>query len=135
MRYKLVLSIVFTRRRIKPGQSCPARARHGRRFVAVGNGLPDNAGLNVLFKGQFVENKKFGRQLAVERWEEIIPKTTDGIREYLYVAKIKHIGKVTADKIVAMYGERSLEMLEDATALSRVNGISMTKAVGDRGGL
>lgn len=104
-------------------------SRHGRRFVAVGNGLPDNAGLNVLFKGQFVENKKFGRQLAVERWEEIIPKTTDGIREYLYVAKIRHIGKVTADKIVAMYGERSIEMLEDATALSRVNGISMTKAV------
>lgn len=36
---------------------------------------------------------------------------------------------MTADKIVAMYGERSIEMLEDATALSRVNGISMTKAV------
>lgn len=104
------------------------QSKHGRRFVAVGNGLPDNVGLNVLLKGKFVTNKTYGRQFEVEHWEEVIPKTTDGIREYLYVAKIKHIGKVTADRIVAMYGEESIEVLQDATALAKVNGISPKKA-------
>ena len=52
------------------------------RFVAVGYDLPRTDSIKIELEGAWT-NGKYGCQLQVEHWREIIPPTIPGIRAYL----------------------------------------------------
>ena len=82
------------------------------RFTAVGYDLPQTDAIQMELNGQWV-NGKYGLQLQVEGWNEIIPPTIEGIRAYLSSGLIKNIGEKTADAIIARFGADSLNMIEN----------------------
>ena len=62
----------------------------GSRFTATGTGLPDTETTEAELTGNWVKNK-YGLQLQVESYEEILPQTKEGIRGYLSSGMIKGI--------------------------------------------
>lgn len=98
--------------------SVPEPARSSRRcrdrfirFIAIGYELPLTDAVELELEGEWV-NGKYGLQLQVEQWREIVPKTTEGIEGYLKSGLIKGIGEKTAAQIVARFGTDTLDILE-----------------------
>lgn len=81
------------------------------RFTAVGYDLPQTDAVKMELEGTWVKGK-YGCQLQVERWHEIVPPTIEGIRGYLASGLLKGIGEKTADAIVARFGVDALNVLE-----------------------
>ena len=52
------------------------------RFIAVGYDLPQSGAVKLELEGSWVDGKH-GVQFAVERWNEILPSTVQGILAYL----------------------------------------------------
>lgn len=66
-----------------------------------------------------------GRNFRVERFEPELPSTRDGIERYLSSGVIRGIGPVTAGRIVALFGEETMTVLDQSPELLReVAGIS-----------
>ncbi len=82
------------------------------RFTATGYGLPQTNAIDFILTGEWREDKKYGCQFAVQEWQEIIPKTTDGVKAYLACGLIKGIGEKLAEAIVARFGVDALDILE-----------------------
>lgn len=79
--------------------------------------------------GEWVETK-YGSQFKVASYEVIAPTTRAGILRFLSSGLIKQIGPATADKIVAMFGENSLDIIDrEPDRLVEIPGISAKKAV------
>jgi len=79
-------------------------------------------------KGTWVMHKEYGRQLKVESYETMLPTTVREIENYLASGVIRGIGPVTAKKIVACFGERSLEVLGNSPEeLLKIEGIGKKK--------
>lgn len=60
------------------------------RFTAVGYELPRTKAVELELDGEWVESK-YGYQLQVEQWQEIVPQTADGLLAYLGSGLIKGI--------------------------------------------
>ena len=83
---------------------------------------------HVKLKGQWVIHKQFGRQFKVEECEEVLPDSIDGIIKYLSTGVIHGIGPVTAKKIVAAFGEKTLEIMDNnIERLKEIEGIGQKK--------
>lgn len=82
------------------------------RFTAVGYDLPQTSTVNFELEGTWSKSPNYGCQLQVERWNEIIPPTLEGIRGYLSSGLLKGIGAKTADAIVQQFGLGSLDVIE-----------------------
>ena len=70
------------------------------RFTAVGYDLPRTDSIKMELEGTWTKGK-YGCQLQVDRWHEIVPPTIEGIRGYLSSGLLKGIGEKTADAIIA----------------------------------
>ncbi|MCI9267915.1 MAG: ATP-dependent RecD-like DNA helicase [Lawsonibacter sp.] len=81
------------------------------RFVAVGYDLPRTDSIKMELEGTWSKGK-YGCQLQVDKWHEIVPPTIEGIRGYLSSGLLKGIGEKTADAIVRRFGIQSLYVLE-----------------------
>lgn len=78
--------------------------------------------------GQFVTHLRYGEQFQVESCERKLPNTVESIRRYLASGVIKGIGKGLADKIVDVFGERTLEIMEnEPMRLMEVRGMTSRK--------
>lgn len=78
--------------------------------------------------GEFVSHEKFGRQFKVNNYELVMPKENDDIIEFLSSPFVKGCGKKTAEKIVEIYGEDSIEIIkENKYALDKIEGMSESK--------
>jgi len=114
--------------------SVPDKARnpykfrdHLIRFVATGHGLPQTDAVDLALDGEWVDSKH-GCQLEVGHWEEIIPRTIEGVRGYLASGLISGIGEKTADDIVDRYGVNALDILDQCPErLLEVKGITEAK--------
>ena len=102
-----------------PDQLVPETARssyhyrdHLIRFTAVGYDLPQTDAVEVVLEGLWKDGK-YGLQLSVEQWQEIVPRTTDGIKGYLASGLLKGIGEKTAAAIVERFGLETLDILEE----------------------
>lgn len=111
----------------------PAAARNrfykgtGIAFTAVGISLPDKENIEVDLGGTWV-NGKHGLQLSVESYQEILPQTEDEIEAYLASGMVKGIGPRTAERIVAKFGSRTFEVLEQyPDSLLDIKGITPKK--------
>ena len=97
-----------------PPQACNGRYYGDRmlRFTAVGYELPRTKAVELELDGEWVENK-YGYQLQVEQWQEIVPQTADGLLAYLGSGLIKGIGPKTAEKIYQAFGTETLRILDE----------------------
>lgn len=99
-------------------QSVPAEARSNRRykdhlirFTAVGYEIPRTDAVELELDGEWTKGK-YGVQLQVEQWREIVPRTKNGVEGYLASGLIKGIGPKTAADIVERFGVATLDILE-----------------------
>ena len=81
------------------------------RFTAVGYGLPQTDSVKLEIEGDWKEGK-YGLQLHVEHWHELVPPTTEGLLSYLSSGLLKGIGESTARSIVQRFGTDALDVLE-----------------------
>ena len=96
-------------------------------FTAVGNYLPDTDSVEVDMQGKWVKGKR-GMQLQVENFEEILPRTEEGILGYLSSGMVKGIGPRTAELIVKRFGKRTFDVLDHyPDSLLEIRGISQKK--------
>lgn len=115
-------------------QSIPEEARSTRRypdhlirFTVVGYDLPRTDAVELELEGEWVKGK-YGYQMQVEQWNEIVPKTRDGVMGYLSSGLIKGIGEKTAAEIVARFGMDTLDILErHPEKLLEIRGITENK--------
>ena len=62
------------------------------------------------FYGQLVTHPKYGQQLQVSRYERSKP-TSAGLIKYFSSEHFKGIGRKTAEKIVELYGENTIDQI------------------------
>ena len=96
-------------------------------ITAKGYGLPTTDAVDFEITGQW-EDSKYGLQLSVESFRELIPQTKEGIIGYLSSGLIKGIGPKTAAAIYGAFGLQTMEVLENRPEeLLRIRGISPQK--------
>ncbi len=102
----------------------------GTQFTATGIGLPETDRTEADLRGNWVKNK-YGLQLQVESYEEILPQTKEGIMGYLSSGMIKGIGPKTAELIVEKFGTRTFDVLDHyPDSLLEIKGITRKKLDG-----
>jgi exodeoxyribonuclease V alpha subunit len=95
----------------------------------VGNLMAVSEGETVRLWGQWQEDKRFGRQFKVERYETIQPATAEAIERYLGSGLIAGIGKVYAKRLVEAFGRATLQIIdEQPQRLRQVEGIGEKRA-------
>lgn len=91
---------------------------------AVGNMMAPTPGEILELKGEWSNHPKFGEQFKITHYKTEVPATVYGIQKYLGSGLIKGIGPVMAKRIVARFGESTLDRIEtDPESLSTVAGI------------
>ena len=76
------------------------------------------------FYGQLVTHPKYGQQLQVSRYERSKP-TSAGLIKYFSSEHFKGIGRKTAEKIVELYGENTIDqILAEPEKLTSIRGLS-----------
>lgn len=99
-------------------------------FTCVGI-LPEaSLGRSYKICGKFVENPRYGEQFKIEGFEEIMPSSEEGIREFLSSGAMKGIGRKTAAAIVSKFADKTFEIIENEPhKLTTVPGIGEKTAV------
>ena len=98
------------------------------RFKAVGYCLPTSDKVRYNMTGKWSKSQKHGIQFEVERYEEVITPTREGIIAYLASGQIRGIGKKTAERIYDTFGQETLQVLDqEPKKLLTVRGISEKK--------
>ena len=81
-------------------------------------------GQDYTFWGTLVQHPKYGEQLKVTRYERAKP-TSKGLVKYFASDHFKGIGVKTAQKIVDLYGDNTIDqILADPSQLVSINGLS-----------
>lgn len=82
-----------------------------------------NPGEHIEIYGEFVNNPKYGLQFKISNSLTIPPATIEGIEKYLGSGLIKGIGPIMAGKIVAIFKEKTLDILDkEIDKLSTIDG-------------
>ena len=66
----------------------------------------------ITISGTWQEHARFGRQFQVEAMRPSLPRTVEGIEQYLSRGNFRGIGKSTARKITATFGTETLKILK-----------------------
>ena len=105
------------------------RTEDGQTITVVGTIPMSVAGERLAIVGKWTRHQSFGQQFEAEFLERLMPETTSEILAFLSSRAIKGIGAKTAEKIVRLFGEKSLEILEqDPMQLTQIPGITQKKA-------
>ncbi|NLC39346.1 MAG: ATP-dependent RecD-like DNA helicase, partial [Clostridiaceae bacterium] len=83
--------------------------------TVVGNLLDVNVGSVLLIDGNWKVDQKYGQQFVAEKWEETMPATVYGIEKYLGSGLIKGVGPKFAKRIVAQFGQDTIQVIEDSS--------------------
>ncbi len=95
--------------------------------TAVGNLGGVLEGQDIEAWGRWETHRDHGRQFRVVRFRTVQPTTPNGIRRYL-AAFLPGVGEVMAGRIVAKFGERTLDVIDHYSArLSEVPGLGPVK--------
>ena len=104
------------------------RCVSGDAITIVGNFPPLQEGESLRIIGKWQVHHRYGRQVAVERWQRVLPVTEKGLERYLASGLIRGIGPVTAGAIVEQFGLEALRvMAEEPERLREVPGIGPKK--------
>lgn len=122
------VAVYRTKEREKvPQQAVKTDQRKWVSFTAVGTELPALEDVEIELEGIWVDKEKFGRQLKVEWFRVLLPKSRQGISSYLS-SMVKGIGPVLAEQIVNRFGEHTFEVLDkEPERLLEIKGITEAK--------
>ena len=79
----------------------------------TGKFIQINIGSVIEAKGNFVINKKFGKQFNVTEYTDSLPASIYGIERYLGSGLIEGIGAKFAKQIVKTFGENTINIIEN----------------------
>ena len=93
--------------------------------VTVVGSLPSaNPGEWLTAEGRWVQDREFGPQFRAELLRSTAPTTREGIEKYLGGGMVKGIGPTYAKKLVAKFGEKIFDIIENySVRLEEVDGI------------
>jgi len=92
--------------------------------TAIGNMVNPTPGEVIKMKGEWGNHPQYGEQFKIVFCECTTPATVYGIEKYLGSGLIKGIGPVMAKRIVKMFKEDTLNVIEnESEKLSQVDGI------------
>lgn len=101
----------------------------GQTVTVVGTIPLPAVGERLMVTGKWSTHANYGRQFEAEFLERLMPQTSVEILNYLSSRVIKGIGPRTASRIVEMFGDQTLAIMErEPERLSEVPGISREKA-------
>ena len=101
----------------------------GQTVTVVGTIPLPAVGERLMVTGKWSTHANYGRQFEAEFLERLMPQTSVEILNYLSSRLIKGIGPRTASRIVEMFGDQTLAVMErEPERLSEVPGISREKA-------
>ena len=118
-----VLRVIF--RQDDTGFSVLA-VENDRRHKEVVKGIcpPVKEGMNVAADGKWTEDKRFGRQMHASLIRIIEPTTEAGVIAFLASGVIHGVGPELAQRIVARFGDKTMQVLDtEGARLSEVSGI------------
>lgn len=78
----------------------------------VGSTTSVTAGEHVEASGRWVIDRQHGQQFKADELKTTHPASAEGIEKYLASGAIRSIGPKTAEKIVSVYKERTLEIFD-----------------------
>lgn len=98
-------------------------------ITIVGKLVEINEGMPITVHGQWVDDKKYGRQFKVSFAHPRTPKTVLGIERFLGSGLIQGVGPALAKRIVEKFGKDTLDIIDKTPArLTEVVGIGTAKA-------
>ena len=104
-----------------------SRGRRGITTV-VGRLLAVTAGELVEAEGQWVIDPQHGEQFRADMLRCTPPSTVEGIEKYLASGLVKGIGPTYARKIVAVFGERTLQVIDESPSfLKEIKGLGAAR--------
>jgi exodeoxyribonuclease V alpha subunit len=104
-------------------------AERGGEVIAVGNLAGVQPGESLRLTGRWTRHPKFGRQFKVDSFSAIPPATPAGIERLLGSGLIEGIGKELASRLVARFGDRTLDVIEkEPERLREVDGVGPQRA-------
>ena len=89
------------------------KANDNSHVTIVGNLLDVPVGSELLCKGNWKTDPRYGRQFSVQSWEELLPSTLEGIERYLGSGLIRGIGPGYARMIVERFGLETIDVIEN----------------------
>jgi len=97
-------------------------------FTCTGHFARIGPGDRLRITGRWVRHPRYGRQVTIESYEVIPPRTVDGIARYLGSGLIKGVGREMARRIVDKFGEGTLDIIDKRPArLLEVEGIGRAR--------
>lgn len=105
------------------------KTQDGETVTVVGSIPMTVVGERLSITGRWISHATYGRQFEADLLERLMPESKDEILAYLSSRVVKGVGARTAQRIVAAFGDRSLEVMErEPETLAQVPGISLSKA-------
>lgn len=93
------------------------------------NGIAPLIGQLLEIEGEWVKHPKFGQQFKATTYKTVAPTEISGIEKFLASGAINGIGPAMAKKIVAEFGEKTLEIIaKSPNELLKVPGIGKKTA-------
>lgn len=93
------------------------------------NGITPLIGQLLEIEGEWVKHPKFGQQFKATTYKTVAPTEISGIEKFLASGAINGIGPAMAKKIVAEFGEKTLEIIaKSPNELLKVPGIGKKTA-------
>ncbi len=91
------------------GKSTP----DGSKRIIVGNLFDVREGDTIEVSGEEIFHPRFGIQIKVNTYTNILPEDNEGIVKFLSSGRIKGIGRKTAQKIVERFGNQTFEIIKN----------------------
>ncbi len=105
------------------------RTQGSRSLTCVGTLPQAVTGMSIEAGGEYITHAVYGRQFRIDSYEEKTPQDRDGIERYLGSGAIRGIGPALAARIVRLFSDDTLRVIEDEPEkLVQVKGISRRMA-------
>ncbi|MCD4748520.1 MAG: ATP-dependent RecD-like DNA helicase [Thermoanaerobaculales bacterium] len=110
---------------------CVVRMKSANRvsFTATGPLFGIQVGDRLRLSGKWVQHARFGEQLEVSNFLEILPSTLEGIRRFLASGRVKGVGPKNAERLVTAFGMETLDIVEhEPEKMTQIQGIGKKTA-------
>ncbi|MBX7191272.1 MAG: ATP-dependent RecD-like DNA helicase [Sandaracinaceae bacterium] len=117
------------------------RAPRGKPVVLVGDLAGARIGEKAQFRGRFEKHAVHGERFRVSSFVPILPSSRDGLAKFLGGGLVSGIGPRLAERVVARFGDRTLDVitresarLKEVPGLGGKKGLALAEAVRERRG-
>jgi len=95
-------------------------------LTCVGYPVSISEGESCAVGGEYTTHPVYGDQIKVQSYRALAPENAEAMYRYLAAGSIKGIGAALASRIIKMFGDDTLRVMEEEPEkLARVKGISM----------